>query len=125
MGSSDGCICFTSAALAARSGVANDVPSSRRTCPAPVTTQTATPGAVKSGLILPSAVGPRDEKKAIVPSESSAPIVSTESASAGVTNEREPGPELPAAVTSRIPRWAACSAATLVTATSPFNWEGV
>ena len=125
MGRSPGCICFTSAALAARRGVANDVPFSRPTWSIPVTTQTATPGAVKSGLMRPSAVGPRDEKNAIVPSESSAPMANTESPSAGVQIDREPGPSFPAAVTTRIPRCAAMSAATVVTATSPFSCDGV
>ena len=49
----------------------------------------------------------------------------TESPSAGVQMEREPGPSLPAAVTTRMPRWAAMSAATVVTATSPFSCDGV
>src|SRR5881628_1572874 len=56
IGSIAGCSCLTRAALAASSGVANDVPARRRTTPLPVTTQTSTPGAVKSGLIRPSAV---------------------------------------------------------------------
>src|SRR6266513_4416581 len=125
MGRRAGYNCLTSAADAASSGVANDVPSSRRTWPFPVTVQTATPGAVKSGLIRPSAVGPREENTAILPSESSAPAASTESPSAGVQIEREPGPLFPAAVTTRMPRCAAMSAATVVTATSPFNSDGV
>ena len=57
----------------------------------------------------------------MVPSESSAPIASTESPSAGVQIDRKPGPSLPAAVTTRMPRCAAMSAATVVTATSPFS----
>ncbi len=120
-----GCSCFTSAADAARIGVANDVPLSRRTVPPPFTTQTATPGAVRSGLRRPSAVGPRDENPAMLPSESSAPAVMMESASPGVTSVRNPEPLLPAAVTRRMPRRANCSAATLVTATSPLSCEGV
>ena len=106
IGSSVGCICLSSAALAASSGVENDVPSRRPTWPWPVTTHTATPGPVKSGLMRPSAVGPREEKIAMAPSESSAPMASTESPSAGVHTVREPGPLLPAAVTTRMPRCA-------------------
>src|SRR5438105_6482702 len=124
IGASVGCSCLTSAALAAMSGVANDVPSNRRTSPVSVTTHTATPGAVKSGLRRPSAVGPREEKNAMVPRESSAPMASTESPSAGVQIERKPGPLLPAAVTTRMPRCAAMSAALVVTATSPFSSDG-
>src|SRR5207247_11400779 len=59
------------------------------------------------------------------PNESSAPTASTESPSAGVESERGFGPSLPAAVTTRMPRCAAMSAATVVTAISPFNWDGV
>src|SRR5882672_12945105 len=79
-----GCSCLTSAALAASSGVANDVPLRRPTRPPPVAAQTSTPGAAKSGFMRPSAVGPREEKFARPPNESSAPTARTESPSAGV-----------------------------------------
>src|SRR6266542_108204 len=100
------------------------MPAARSSAPGPVTTQTATPGAVKSGLSRPSAVGPRLEKKAMLPSESSAPMVSAESASPGVQTVRNPGPSLPAAVTTMIPRRAAASTATVVTAMSPLRSDG-
>src|SRR2546425_12630783 len=121
IGASVGCSCFTRAAPAAMSGVENDVPLSRRTWPVSVTTHTATPGPVKSGLRRPSAVGPREEKKAMVPSESSAPMASTESPSAGVQIDRKPGPSLPASVTQKTAPLAAISAATGGSATSPVN----
>src|SRR5258708_10372473 len=43
-----GCTCFTSAADAATTGVANDVALSRRTLPPAFQTQTAAPGAARS-----------------------------------------------------------------------------
>ena len=124
-GPSAGWSCLSSAAAAATNGVANDVPFNRRTPLGPLSTQTSTPGAVRSGFRRPSAVGPRAEKPASVPSESSAPTVITESASPGVTRVRKPGPSFPAAVTTRMPWAAALSAATVVTATWPFRSAGV
>src|ERR1043166_1595446 len=109
---------------AAVSGVANDVPASHSNVPGPESTQTATPGAVKSGFSRPSAVGPRLEKSAMLPSQSSAPIARSESASAGVHSVRNPGPLLLAAVTTVMPRFAAASTATVVTATPPFKSDG-
>ena len=61
----------------------------------------------------------------MLPRESSAPMARPESASAGVQIVREPGPLLPAAVTTKMPRRAALSTATVVTATSPFSCDGV
>ena len=124
-GPSAGWSCFSSAVAAATTGVANEVPFNRRTVLGPFNAQTITPGAARSGFSRPSAVGPRDENPASVPSESSAPTVITESASPGVTRVRKPGPAFPAAVTTRMPWAAALSAATVVTATWPFKSAGV
>jgi hypothetical protein len=60
----------------------------------------------------------------MAPSESSAPMASPESASAGVTSVRNPGPALPAALSTSRPRAAAWSTATVVTATSPLSSDG-
>src|SRR5712692_462447 len=63
----------TSATTPATCGVAIDVPLRSCTVPPGQVDGTATPGALISGLIRPSLVGPRDEKVAIRSSGSVAP----------------------------------------------------
>src|SRR3989304_537112 len=94
------------------SGAANEVPLRRPKLPDAwgAGTQTATPGAVTSGLVRPSAVGPRELNAARAPVESSAPTATTESPSAGVDRVCWPGPSLPAEGTTVMPRWAALAA---------------
>src|SRR5439155_19654034 len=73
--------CMRHAASPATSGVENDVPLSRLyrfgTCVVGSAMRTATPWATRSGFVRPSYVGPREEKVASTPSESTAPTAST------------------------------------------------
>ncbi len=84
-------------------------------------TMTPTPGPTTSGLMRPSEVGPRELKPATLPSESVAPTATISWASAGVSSVADEGPLLPTATTTSVPRAAALSAATVVTATSPLS----
>jgi hypothetical protein len=79
-----------SAIVPATIGVLKEVPFARENPDVVVGLRTKTdwPGAVRSGLSLPSAVGPLELKSVSAPSESSAPTAMTESPSAGVLNER-------------------------------------
>ena len=111
----------TSAASPATSGVANEVPLLWVIPRSMAATVTASPGATSSGLMRPSAVGPRELKPTTRRSESVAPIARAESASAGVPRVRGCGPSFPTEMTTSVPRCAALSAAMVVTATSPFS----
>ncbi len=69
---------------------------------------TLTPGAMTSGLIRPSATGPRDEKLATDPAEKSwfvAPTARTFFPVAGLATVAEVPPLFPAAKTSRKSGW--------------------
>src|SRR5258706_9872316 len=103
----------------ASNGVANDVPLPRKYVESTVFdgSQLTTPRVHRSGLMRPSAVGPRDEKPAITPLLSTAPAVSRLSplTSAGAISVCAAGPLLPAAFTTRMPLDAAISAASQVT----------
>ena len=112
---------------AATSGVLRLVP---LTAESPVvlvecTVTVATPHAESSGLRRPSAVGPLDEKPAMLPPRSVAPQVITLNASAGAMIELVAGsaswPSLPAAVTHTMPFAVAVFTATVVTAVVPFR----
>ncbi len=101
-----------SAAAPATCGVAIDVPDSAvypsatgsPMVPAECSAATMpTPGAVTSGLIAPSILGPRLEKPAMPSVRSIAPTVSAASALPGESIVRSPGPALPAATTNSVP----------------------
>ena len=93
------------AATPATCGAAIEVPS-WATYPSPefaAGAVTSTPTAQTSGFILPSAVGPLEEKNAISMESSIAPTVITPLADAGMPTVPLPGPELPAATQTTIP----------------------
>src|SRR6478752_5219164 len=75
-----------------------------------------TPGAVISGLrVCDPITGPRLENWAVVSSRSTAPTVSTLGAQPGEETVLNVGPELPAAITNKVPLFcASSSAATLI-----------
>src|SRR5690606_2945702 len=83
IGAKPGFTCSILATTPATSGLAKDVPALERYSPG-VATYTIDPGAETSGLIRPSAVGPKELNDARVESGRTAPTAITESPSAGV-----------------------------------------
>src|SRR5687768_12200792 len=98
-----GCACMISAADDETSGVACDVPDTATGPTNGLYDHTPTPGAEISGLMRPSAVGPREEKSTIVSLKKYAPTARMLSASAGaLMYGKGLLPSLPAAVTMSI-----------------------
>src|SRR3989338_9367549 len=111
-GVSEGLRCNRRAAVPETIGVAIDVPlndlypEESQSWQSPVGTEliTLTPTALTSGFVLLSFVGPREENQAISSSSSTAPIVVTLKADAGMPTVWLPHPpEFPAATMTEIP----------------------
>src|SRR5690349_18059932 len=113
--------CHRQAAAPAIIGLAKEVPPSKPKIPLPKATNVPEPCVHTLGFTLPSNDGPCELKSAIISCESTPPIVSTLSPSAGAPIYLHGVlPELPALFTTRIPLDAAMSAAIVITALLPF-----